>query len=51
MKLVTDDERRRNLVSKPNYYASKQFSENLNEKDKGRNEQTCIPWTSNIRHQ
>ena len=41
IKLVTNDERRRNFVSKPNYHASKlfrKFNGNRNEKDKGNKE-------------
>ena len=42
IKLVTTDERRNQLVSEPNYYTTKYFSEkfdsNRNEKNKSKNE-------------
>ena len=42
IKLVTIEEKRIKLVSKPNYHTTKRFSENLlanrNEKDKSKNE-------------
>ena len=54
IKLVTTDENRNKLVSEPNYYTTKRFSENLlaieMKKNKSKNEQACILMYVNFRY-
>ena len=54
IKIVTTNERRKKLVSEPNYHTSKHFSEDLMAIEMNKTKLLMnkpVSWTSNIRHQ
>ena len=54
IKIVTTNERRKKLVSEPNYHTSKHFSEDLMAIEMNKTKVLMnkpVSWTSNIRHQ